>query len=631
MHGDLNSHPASLARRTRRPWQNPWFRVTASLAVLVCAGLVIAGEYILHHAEPILRQRIIETLSAHFNAPVELDRVDISLFKGIEVSGTGLRIPFRAGTSSQPTYPLIAVQHFAFRTTLRGLLRQPTEVAGVQVDGMELHIPPPEERKRLLGWRIDADDRNPKAKIAILVDQLHCRDVKLFLESGKPGKDPLLFNIASLELQNLGRNQAMLYDAQLTNPRPSGPIHATGHFGPWGGTTSAASQGVHTPVPDPGQTPLDGEYNFGDADLNTIRGIGGTLSSTGHFAGVLDHLTIDGRADVPAFSLDLSDRPMPLHTTFHAIVDSTSGDTFLEPVHARLGYSDFTTRGEIVKRKGEGHDIQLDVEIPHGRMQDFLRLAVKTSPPLMNGTLTLQARLHIPPGHERVPLKMEMTGAFHVSGVRWNNPRWADRLGKLSARAQGHPEQVLDVDHDHETAVHSELSSRFTIGRGVVTVSDAQYVLPGADVQMNGVYSMDGKLFEFKGHVRTQATASQMVGGWKELLLQPFDHYLKKNGAGIELPIEISGTQGDIHFGLALGGVDATPKQMLAEVKAKDQDKREMSKARRLATEADAEDKRAAAAPTLEAAAEAHRAAVRLRAQASQAVATQRATRARPY
>lgn len=621
------------ASRSPRWWQRRWLKVVVSLAVLSCLGLFLAAEYVLHNAEPILRKRIVETLSARFDAPVELDRVDISLFKGIEVAGSGLRIPFGAGFPNSPSYPMIAVQHFAFRTTLKGLLHQPTHVADVQVEGMELHIPPPEMRSLILGTRENrkpADPANPhtKPKIAITVNQLHCRDVKLYIESGKPDKDPLFFNISQLDLQDVGAHQAMLYDAQLTNPKPTGIIHAKGHFGPWAGNTLAQTN--LTDTPDPGQTPLDGDYTFDHADLNTIKGIGGTLSSVGHFGGVLDRIVIDGTTDVPDFSLDISDRPVPLHTEFHAIVDGTSGDTYLEPVHARLENSEFTTAGKVVKVKGKGHDIVLDVDIPHGRMQDFLRMAVKTNPPLMNGTLTMRARLHIPPGHQRVAAKMEMNGTFHIAGVKFNNNRWQDRLDGLSARAQGHPEEVSEVSHDREAEVRSRLEARFTMGHGLLTVSDVHYALPGALVLLNGIYSMDGKLFEFKGHVRTEATASQMVGGWKGFLLKPVDHFLKKNGAGLELPIEISGTQGDMHFGLAMHGIDDTPHEMLEDAREKARARRAYAAARREAAQADADDVEASRAQTLQGAEQAHNAAVRHRAEAAERMRAAQKTASTP-
>ncbi len=617
-----------VQNRAHRPrwWRRRWFQISAALVLIAGLGLFIAAEYVLHNAEPVLRKRIMETLSDHFDAPVELDRVDISLLKGIEVAGYGLRIPFGAGAGPTPVpHPMIAVQHFAFRTSFKGLLHQPTHVTEILVEGMDLHIPPPDERGQMFGTREGtgpADPQNPKLrpKVAITVSVLRCSDVRLFIESGKPGKDALQFNIATLTMRDVGPNRAMLYDAQLTNPKPAGAIHAVGHFGPWAGGPTPA--GV---PPDPGQTPLDGDYTFDHADLNTIKGIGGMLTSTGHFNGVLDRIVIDGRADVPDFSLDVSNHPVPLHTEFHALVDGTSGDTDLEPVHARLLGSDFTVSGKVVKVKGAGHDIQLNVDIPDGRMQDFLRLAVKTNPPLMNGTLNLKARLHIPPGDVRVPAKLSMDGVFHLAQIRFNNTKMQDRIDGLSARAQGKPQDVGEVSKDHEAEVHSQLAARFSISHGVMQVTDVHYAIPGALVLLNGVYSMDGRLFEFQGHVRTDATASQMVSGWKSWLLKPVDSLLKKNGAGLELPIEISGTEGDMHMGLAMHGTDETPRQMLADVKEKDREKHEVAAARREAAEADADDARAAKAPTLEAAEQAHRAAVRHRAEAqARALAAQK-------
>ncbi|MGI4828116.1 MAG: hypothetical protein ACRYFU_08000 [Janthinobacterium lividum] len=594
--------------RPNRWWRRSWFRALLSLFVLACLLLIVAAEYILHNAEPILRKRVIETLEQRFHAPVELDHLDISLFRGIEVNGYGLRIGYKAGSPSVTSgQPMISVQHFAFRTSLRSLLHQPTHVALVRVDEMELHIPPPGDHDDL-----QPEPNQPKPKLAIIADQLQCRDVKLFIESARPSPDnghkpPLEFNIATLDMEHVGRDQALHYDAQLTNPKPVGTIHAVGHFGPW-------ANGV--PGGQPGQTPIDGDYSFDHADLSSIKGIGGTLSSTGHFAGLLDRITVDGHTDTPDFSLDISNHSVPLHTDFHAIVDGENGDTFLEPVHARLAGSEFTASGKIVTIKGQGHDVELDVDIPHGRMQDFLRLAVKTNPPLMNGILTMHARLHIPPGKTRVPEKLSMAGTFHIAGVQFNNLKWQNSINGLSARAQGRPQELVTGAGTPQPEVHSQISANFTLSHGVLSPTDVHYDIPGAAVLLNGVYSMDGKLFEFKGRVRTQATASEMVGGWKGLLLQPLDRFLQKNGAGVELPVEISGTNGDLHFGLATHGLNDTPAQMLAEVKGKAQSKTDMTAARGAAAQADAEDLAAAHATTLEDATRLHALAVRHRAEA---------------
>ncbi len=611
-----------------------WWKLLLATLLLLSLLFFAAAEYILHHAGPLLRKRIVATLSARFDAPVTLDSLDISLFRGIEVSGDGLHIGYCNGTAPRsPAQPmsavrLIAVRHFAFRTGLRALVgdtlaHRPLHIANVRVEGLDLHIPPRRDRNDLEPART----REPE-KYVVVVDQFQCRNVRLFIESGGrdagPGSDngqkpPLEFDMGTLDLQHVGRHQAMLYDAQLINVKPVGAIHAVGHFGPWANETTD-NEPAGDPNHQPGNTPLDGDYTFDHADLGTVKGIGGTLSSTGHFAGTLDRIAIDGHTDTPNFSLGLANHPLPLHTDFHAIVDGTDGDTYLQPIHALLGNSlggsAFTVTGKVVKIKGQGHDIQLNVDIPHGRMGDFLRLAVKTSPPLMNGILALHATLHIPPGHIPVPEKMSMAGAFTLTNVQFNNLRWQNQIDGFSARAQGRPELAKAASSDHQAEARSLLAANFTLNHGVMGITGMHYAVPGAQVLMNGVYSTDGKLFEFKGHVRTDATASAMVGGWRGLLLSPFDHFLQKNGAGLELPVEISGTAGDIHLGLALKGVDDKPAQLLADVRGKAQARQDLSQGRNYLAEAAAEDGAAAHAPTLEEAQRHHNNAVHLRAQA---------------
>lgn len=572
---------ASVVTPARPPrwWRRRWFKVVIAVAVLCCVAFVVAAEYVIHNAEPILRGRVVETLSAHFHSPVELDHLDISLVKGIEVEGSGLRIKYLAGPNQpdqQSTAPMLSVQHFAFHTRLQGLLHQPTRIAEVDVQGMELHIPPSGERGKMFG-----SHGKHQPKITLLVHEIRCDNVKLFIETNKPGKEPLEFDIQNLDLQDVGQNQPFSYEADLINPKPIGEVHAEGHFGPWAGD-------------EPRETPLDGTYSFSHADLNTINGISGMLSSKGQFSGVLDHITIDGETDTPNFSLDVSDHSMPLHTIFHAYVDGTTGDTYLDPVQARLQGSDFTAQGRVVRVKGQGHDIALDVDIPHARMQDMLELGVKTNPPLMNGVLSMKAKLHIPPGPARVSQKVELAGAFQLREVHFNNPTFQDKVDGLSARAQGKPKEVAEVSTDHQAEVSSMMSASFSLGHGLMAVNNLHYQIPGALVLLNGVYSLDGNIFEFKGHVRTEATASQMVTGWKSWLLKPVDPFLKKNGAGLQLPISISGTQGDVHFGLAMHGTaEESSGQMAADLHANKKSMIEDAKAKRAERKANKEERKA--------------------------------------
>ena len=576
--------PVVSANDAPRPkprwWRRTWFKVVVVVAIACAGALVFVAEYMIRHAEPMIRARVVDTLSARFHSPVELDHLGISLIKGVEigatgaaVEGDGLRIRYIAGPSqpqNDSNAPMLTVKHFEFHTRLRGLLHSPTRLLEVDVQGMELHIPPQEMRGQILGPK----DKAHQPKITLLVDRIRCKDVKLIIDTTKPGKVPLEFDIQRLDLNDVGQSQPFTYQAELINPKPIGEVHASGHFGPWN-------------ADDPRETALDGGYSFSHADLNTIKGISGILSSHGQFSGVLDHLTIDGETQTPDFSLDVSEHPMPLHTVFHAYVDGTSGDTYLDPVQARLGGSDFTARGKVVLVKGQGHDIDLKVDVPHGRIQDFLELGVKTRPPLMNGVVTMKSHLHIPPGDTRVAQKVELAGTFELHDVHFNNPQFQDKVDGLSARAQGKPKDVATYSTDHAAEVSSMMSAQFSLGHGQMMVNDLHYQIPGALVLMNGVYSLDGNLFEFKGHVRTDATASQMVTGWKSWLLKPVDPFLKKNGAGVELPIVISGTQGDVHFGLALHGTaDESSTQMAQDLKTNRQAMLANAKAKRERDEA---------------------------------------------
>jgi hypothetical protein len=70
---------------------------------------------------------------------------------------------------------------------------------------------------------------------------------------------------------------------------------------------------------------------------------------------------------------------------------------------------------------------------------------------------------------------------------------------------------------------------------------------------MTGEYSLDGNTFDFHGTARMDAKLSQMVTGWKSILLKPVDPFFKKNGAGTEVPFKITGTKSEPRFGLDLG------------------------------------------------------------------------------
>jgi len=487
---------------------------------------------VLAHAGPIVKGRVIETLRARFDSEVQLDSLQVGIVRGLEVSGSGLRIfPQDKQRTTSSDQPLISIKEFQFRASLVGLFFKPTHVQQVNVRGLAINVPPASQRAR------SAEKKRHRDKIKMRVDKIVCDDSRLIIGTDKPDKDPRIFQLKHIVLQDLGPNAPWPFDAILTNPIPKGEIHATGTFGPWN-------------MDNPGDSGVNGRYLFEHADMNTIKGIDGTLKSSGNFDGQLDRIAVRGEADVPDFSLDTANHPMPLFTRFQAVVDGTSGDTYLEHIDAKLGSSSFSCKGAVVDVKGRGHKIEVDTDVPNGQIADFLGLAVKTSPSPLTGLLDLQAKLQIPPGDQSVSQKMTMQGRFTLRQIHFTNPAIEDRVDLMSLRAQGHTSNLKPGAPD----VTSRMTGDFEMKRGELAFSRLDYTLPGGDVNLTGHYRMDGQQYEFKGKVHTKAELSEMVASkWKSILLKPLDPFFSKHGWGTEVPIKVSsGKKGKPRFGFSL-------------------------------------------------------------------------------
>jgi hypothetical protein len=191
------------------------------VAATISAGFGVSG--VLREIEPMLRQKVVETLSAQFHSPVELDRLEMSMRKGVLVTGGGLRILYLAGPTkpdARPNAPpMLTVESFEFQTGWRELLKPKTRVDSVKVRGLRLNVPPKQER----GAAMPADPkRSGQPRLGIVVDTIECTDAKVVIETTAPGKKPLEFAISRLVLTDVGAMQPFSYDAVLVNPKPVG-------------------------------------------------------------------------------------------------------------------------------------------------------------------------------------------------------------------------------------------------------------------------------------------------------------------------------------------------------------------------------------------------------------------------
>jgi hypothetical protein len=140
-----------------------------------------------------------------------------------------------------------------------------------------------------------------------------------------------------------------------------------------------------------------------------------------------------------------------------------------------------------------------------------------------------------------------------VQGGHFTNEKVQSRLDSLSLRTQGKGKAKPENPPD---PVATDLRGIFKLENGLLSFSLLHFSIPGTQVDMAGNYSLDGRTFDFQGTARLDAKLSQMTSGWKSILLKPVDPFFSKNGAGTQVPVKITGTQSEPHFGLDFGHKD---------------------------------------------------------------------------
>jgi hypothetical protein len=480
------------------------------MAAVLLAGLAAAVTFLRPAS---LRARATAEITTRLKLDTTIDDLRVSLLPWPRVHGTGitLRAP---GRPDLP--PFVTVERFTMGVGLLSAFRR--QIDTVTLEGLTINVPPRDARKGL------PDAPSGRSESPVLIRHLVSHDAVLRFIPGKPGKTPLTFEIHDLAIDDLGFTRAMPFQARLTNPVPRGLIESSGIVGPW-------------QPDDPTALPVSGLYTLTDADLSTISGIGGTLQSEGQYDGLLTQIRATGTTTMPDFNLDLGGRPVPLDTTFVAIVDGTNGTTVLEKVEATLLSSTILASGVVTNVAGPtGHDIEITSEVVDGRIEDMLALTIDSSEPLLTGGLTSKSTMKLPPGDTPVRERLHIEGRFGLAEADFSDEQVRGRLAELSRRSQG------QTAEEASARVLTSLSGDFTLASGVFRVRDLSFRVPGADVRLGGAYNLTTEAMDFQGSLRMEASMSEAVGGFKSIFLKPFDFILRKDGAGSVVPIGVTGT-----------------------------------------------------------------------------------------
>lgn len=494
----------------------------------------------------ILRRRIVHTLSDKLDSDVEIGELSLRVFPGLRAEGANLRIRRVGASDAYP--PLIVVKSFHVDASLLGLMAK--HVEHVQVSGLTISIPPKAERRHEGEINAQLHDAGPVATTGnqtadekradplkdggVILDRIDTDAARLVIVPQEANKEPKVWEIHQLTMYDMGSVRSWPFRATLTNAVPPGEIAVKGDFGPWNRI-------------EPGDTPLDGRFDFSKADLSVFKGISGTLSSKGSFAGTLDEIRAQGETETPNFMLTVGRHAFALHTSYEALIDGTNGNTRLDRVEASFLRSHLIAKGAVIGTpKGQhGRIVTLDVNMDKARIEDLMTMAVPTAKPPMMGGLRLTTKFVLPPGETDVSQRLRLDGHFTVMRGKFTNYDVQGKINELSKRGRGKTEQT-NVDN-----VTSDFQGRFKLGDGRLQLPDLKFAVPGAKVELAGHYALKAETLEFKGQLLIDAMVSDTMSGWKRWLFKPADTIFKRrDGNGSAIPIQIKGTRNDPKFGL---------------------------------------------------------------------------------
>jgi hypothetical protein len=339
------------------------------------------------------------------------------------------------------------------------------------------------------------------------------------------------FPIQQLVIRNLRKGQAISYFVDMQNAWPTGHILANGSFGPL--------------LPSNlGATPVSGSFTFTSVKLEDIHGLSGVLSSAGRFYGSLAAIEADTTCKTPDFAVGKG-KPTELAASTHVTINGLNANIILHAIDAHTGSTAVHAEGDIV---GSPKVTDLEISVANGRAQDLLRPFFKSEVPI-TGAVWLHSHARLTPAGEGLTFlkRLEMDGVFDIPSERLTNRGTEQKLSDFSLRAQGvKPTERRPAPGNGVAGgtveVVSSLNGRARIRDGIVSTQYLYFKVPGADVDVNGTFSLHDGRVHMLGDVSMESDISHAATGVKSILLKPLIPFFKKRNAGAKIPIAITGS-----------------------------------------------------------------------------------------
>ncbi len=490
-----------------------------TVALVGLAILVIVGFGLLVLNWPFKEQAVIDALQQSSVRYVKIGHFYRTYFPPGCVS-EDVRFLQAKETEKQP---LITIKRLTIQGSYSRILTFQKHLSLVRVEGMNLTILPKGPGG---GPGATMPITETKSRRNMNIGTVIADGTVLDFLPNNAGDKPFHLVVNKLALDGVGRNQPLSYRATIINPEPPGEIQSSGRFGPWN-------------PGDPGRTAVTGSYTLRNANLAFFRAISGTLSSSGKFSGMLDHIELAGTTDTPNFKVSKSSHTRQVATEFHAAVDATDGNTLLENV---IGHFDRTTLAATGRIAGENGKItSLEIFATGGRIEDLLNLFVSAKHPPMIGSVSFRTHVEIPPDSESFIKKLKLVGDFGIGGGKFMNANTQGEIGHLSESAE---KAEKEEPPENPATVVSDLKGHVVMSDGIATLSNVSFSIPGAFARLHGTYNLTDYKVDLRGTLVTRGKLSKATSGVKSVLVAAISPLFRRRASLKVVPFKITGPYG---------------------------------------------------------------------------------------
>jgi hypothetical protein len=489
------------------------------LAIVSLLALCIGGIILAYHW-PFSSQKVAQSVQQSWPGKIAVQSFHRTYFPhpGCVLENVALT---RGSDSSAP--PLVAIQRVTIQANYHDLLLRPGYVSRIILEGLKISVPAEQDTSA---------SQKASSKSSTRIGEVFTKDATL--EVARKDDGPLKFEIHQLSLKSISDSSPMSYDLAMRNSEPPGEIRSRGKIGPWD------SQHLN-------DIPLSGTYTFDDVDLGVFKGIAGTLAGKGDFQGVLGRIETQGTTDTPKFEVTRSHHPVAFKAKFSATVDGMSGDTILHSVDGAFLRTPVHIEGSVASKPGQpGKTTALNLNVRSGRIDDVLWLFVKESKAPMEGATNFHGHVVWPSGHQPFLKRVVFQADFEIEHGQFTKLERQDSINTLSKKASG---KKKDPETPNVTA---DLKGSVLLSNEIAKFNDTSFKVPGAEATLHGTYNLEDTKIDFHGDLKTEASLSDDSSGVKAVLLKPLDPLFKKKHAGAEVPVEMTGTYHDPHFGVSL-------------------------------------------------------------------------------